>query len=473
MCPLWPLHYILVYIMMFGPLWLMSFQMVGAASKAMSKYDATFEPESVKQLLIGNHSTVNVKFKRTEITHEGNRDIVNVVYYSKDHNIASVSPETFPVNTVSDKNGTFSSEFNITGNFIGYTEICAQGLGSDNIPIEEKCLDVSVIRKARPIDKVFTYSVAALVAIIYINMGAALDTTVIKETLKRPVGPIIGFFSQFAIMPLLSFAIAKALIPIPALQLGLFITGCSPAGGASNIWTLALGGNLDLSITMTTISTFAAFLMMPLWILTLGSTIFLEANLTIPFSKIATFAIALVVPLAIGIGIQRKLPKVAKFLVRILKPFAILLIVFIVGFAIYTNLYLFELLTWQILLSGMLLPWVGYILGSGTALLLQQDWRDVLAIGVETGVQNTGLAIFALRFSLPQPDSDLTTVMPVAVAIMTPILPMFVMMFQRISGKSATFQPRNDRLVGESAHTSNASFVGGGGDFVTTSICPS
>ncbi|CAL8138114.1 unnamed protein product [Orchesella dallaii] len=349
MCPLWPLHYILVYIMMFGPLWLMSFQMVGAASKAMSKYDATFEPESVKQLLIGNHSTVNVKFKRTEITHEGNRDIVNVVYYSKDHNIASVSPETFPVNTVSDKNGTFSSEFNITGNFIGYTEICAQGLGSDNIPIEEKCLDVSVIRKARPIDKVFTYSVAALVAIIYINMGAALDTTVIKETLKRPVGPIIGFFSQFAIMPLLSFAIAKALIPIPALQLGLFITGCSPAGGASNIWTLALGGNLDLSITMTTISTFAAFLMMPLWILTLGSTIFLEANLTIPFSKIATFAIALVVPLAIGIGIQRKLPKVAKFLVRILKPFAILLIVFIVGFAIYTNLYLFELLTWQVI----------------------------------------------------------------------------------------------------------------------------
>jgi len=49
------------------------------------------------------------------------------------------------------------------------------------------------------------------------------------------------------------------LIRRPDLQLGLFITGCSPGGGASNIWTLTMGGNLDLSITMTTISTFASF----------------------------------------------------------------------------------------------------------------------------------------------------------------------------------------------------------------------
>lgn len=88
--------------------------------------------------------------------------------------------------------------------------------------------------------------------------------------------------------------------------------------------------------------------MMPLWILTLGSTIFSEANLKIPYSKIGTFAIALVVPLAIGIIIQRTLPKVAKFLVKVLKPFAVFLIVFIVVFAIYTNVYLFKLFTWQV-----------------------------------------------------------------------------------------------------------------------------
>lgn len=44
----------------------------------------------------------------------------------------------------------------------------------------------------------------------------------------------------------------------PHLRLGLFVFGCSPAGGASNMWTVLLGGNLDLSVTMTLISTLAA-----------------------------------------------------------------------------------------------------------------------------------------------------------------------------------------------------------------------
>jgi sodium/bile acid cotransporter 3/5 len=91
--------------------------------------------------------------------------------------------------------------------------------------------------------------------------------------------------------------------------------------------------------------------MMPLWIMTLGSTIFAEANLTVPYSKLATFAVALVVPLAIGIVIQYKLPKIAKGLVRILKPFAVFLILFIIAFAVYTNLYLFQLFTWRVCIA--------------------------------------------------------------------------------------------------------------------------
>lgn len=43
------------------------------------------------------------------------------------------------------------------------------------------------------------------------------------------------------------------------LRLGFFFAGVSPAGGASNIWTYALGGNLNLSVTMTAVSTLASF----------------------------------------------------------------------------------------------------------------------------------------------------------------------------------------------------------------------
>lgn len=43
-----------------------------------------------------------------------------------------------------------------------------------------------------------------------------------------------------------------------AFALGLFVTGCSPSGSASNIWTILLNGNVHLSVTMTFLSTIGA-----------------------------------------------------------------------------------------------------------------------------------------------------------------------------------------------------------------------
>lgn len=88
--------------------------------------------------------------------------------------------------------------------------------------------------------------------------------------------------------------------------------------------------------------------MMPLWIFTLGSTIFDRGQLIVPYTKIAMYAICLIVPLGIGVFIQKRLPNLAKILVRILKSFSGLLIIFIIVFAIFTNLYLFKLFTWQV-----------------------------------------------------------------------------------------------------------------------------
>ena len=50
------------------------------------------------------------------------------------------------------------------------------------------------------------------------------------------------------------------------LRLGLFVLGTCPGGTGSNFWTLLLNGDINLSITMTFVSTVAALGMMPLWI---------------------------------------------------------------------------------------------------------------------------------------------------------------------------------------------------------------
>ncbi|XP_067639438.1 P3 protein isoform X2 [Eurosta solidaginis] len=282
-------------------------------------------------------------------------------------------------------------------------------------------LDLTIIRKMRTIDYIFIGSVALLVSLLYINFGAALDLTVLRSLLRRPVAPLIGFLTQFIAMPLLGYGLGALIFPdSPEFQLGIFFTGVSPSGGASNIWAVILGGNINLSVLLTTTSNFAAFGMMPLWIFTMGQLIFDRANIKVPYQNIATFAVSLVVPLAIGLAIQRWSPRLTRMLVRLLKPISTCLILFIVIFAIVTNFYLFELFSWQIIVAGLSLPWLGYVIGWCTSKALGRNGVDSLTIAIETGIQNTGISIFLLRFSLPQPQADLTTVIPVSVAILTP-----------------------------------------------------
>ena len=46
--------------------------------------------------------------------------------------------------------------------------------------------------------------------------------------------------------------------------------GCCPGGTGSNFWTLLLKGDINMSITMTFMSTMLALAFMPLWIFTMG-----------------------------------------------------------------------------------------------------------------------------------------------------------------------------------------------------------
>lgn len=66
-------------------------------------------------------------------------------------------------------------------------------------------------------------------------------------------------------------------------------------------------------------------------------------------------------------------------------------------------------LFFQIVVAGLGLPLCGYIIGGTIARLCKQAPEDILAISIETGIQNTGVAIFMLRYSLGQPEADITT----------------------------------------------------------------
>uniref|UniRef100_A0A183FFQ5 Na_Ca_ex domain-containing protein n=1 Tax=Heligmosomoides polygyrus TaxID=6339 RepID=A0A183FFQ5_HELPZ len=124
-------------------------------------------------------------------------------------------------------------------------------------------LDVWVKRgpESERLTRIFVASVVILITVGNVLMGCELDTNAVLDTVRRPIAPAIGFFAQFIIMPVLAYGIAKTVFVsrgLFSMALGLFITGCSPGGGASNFWTLLMDGNVNLSVTMTFISTLAS-----------------------------------------------------------------------------------------------------------------------------------------------------------------------------------------------------------------------
>ncbi|XP_045506757.1 ileal sodium/bile acid cotransporter-like [Colias croceus] len=394
---------------------------------------AMFEPDSV---LVQMDEYYYVDFNVTGSNFQANDEIVAI---SEMENLATAEwNSTYRLTEEEANNGFFEGRLRINGHFLGRLEVYIENrrqlpTGTITIPVTGT-LPVTVVRPQRVIDSIFTTSVAVLVSLIFINFGCAMHWPTVKEVLKKPIGPAIGMCGQFIFMPLISFGLGYPLFPdMPALRLGLFFMGVSPAGGASNIWTFILGGNLNLSLAMTSISTIASFALMPAWLFSLGQVVFSNANIVVPYARIGYFVVGLLVPLGFGLAMQKFVPKIAKFMVRILKGFSTTLLLFIIIFAIITNLYIFELFNWAILVAGMGLPWLGYLSGYIVARLLKQPHEDALAISIETGVQNMGIAVFLLRYALPQPEADLTTVVPVSVSIMTPVPMMCIFIYQKIS----------------------------------------
>lgn len=159
---------------------------------------------------------------------------------------------------------------------------------------------------------------------------------------------------------------------------------------------------------------------MPLWLFTLGRSLFSEIASELPFKNILMSLISMLIPLAIGLAFQKWLPRVAKFCRRILAPVSICMILFIIAFGTYANLYMFRLFTWKILLAASANVWLGFLFGTVLSKAFDLALEDIIAVAVETGVQNTGIAIVLIGFSLGQPESDIASVVPVAASIMTP-----------------------------------------------------
>lgn len=51
----------------------------------------------------------------------------------------------------------------------------------------------------------------------------------------------------------------------------------------------------------------------------------------------------------------------------------------------------------QVVVAGMALPWAGFGFGVAAGLVCRRPWQEVMTIAIESGIQNTGLAISIIK----------------------------------------------------------------------------
>ncbi|CAF4863944.1 unnamed protein product [Rotaria socialis] len=283
-------------------------------------------------------------------------------------------------------------------------------------------ISILVIQPMRRIDTIFYFIVPFFVAFVSIIMGLLLDPKVIVSILEKPTSVLVGFLAQYSMMPFLAMAIGKIFRYTTLNSLALFVIGCCPGGGVSNQWTVIFEGDVNLSATMSFVSTASSFIMMPLYFYTIGKLYMDELSIHIPFLSLVRSLALVVIPYSIGIALSSFFPKLRVFVTSIMKPMMVCLMLFFLIFCLIVNWYLFKMIDLYTALTAPLLPFLGFLFGALFAWICRRSWKHVKTIGIEAGIQNTGIAFMILMHSFPQPYATQTVIVPLIVGLLTTAL---------------------------------------------------
>ncbi|MTA82880.1 MAG: transporter [Actinobacteria bacterium] len=238
------------------------------------------------------------------------------------------------------------------------------------------------------------------ILIIMFGLGAGLTPKDFGLALRRPWGLIIGWLTQFGVMPLTAYIlIVTVLFPfsvdenIAFIALGALIMGAVPAGTTSNLFTYFSKGNLALSVMMTINSTLWAFIMTPLMLFIYANFLSLDDTITIEFTELATVIVGLIIPVALGMLVRRLSANAGSVLELVGGLFGVLFIPFLIAIWVPRNWQLLLNTEWPTYVVAIGLGLVGITVAYWIAKALRLHPANARTIALETGIQNGPLAI--------------------------------------------------------------------------------
>ena len=245
-----------------------------------------------------------------------------------------------------------------------------------------------------------------ILAFVMFGVALGIKTSTFREVFQKPKSVIIGVLMQWIGLPLVTFLVALALNQwiTPMIALGMILVACCPGGNISNFISSLSKGNVELSVSMTAITTALAPIVTPLNFFAWGNLYAYIVSvkqdipeLSIPFlPMLYQILLLLGLPIVLGIIFAKYHPNATK---KITKPAQVLSILLFIGMVLVSFSQ-----NWQIFLDNIIYVFFIVMLHNACALatgffgakLAKLPQKDCRSLTVEIGIQNSGLGLVLL-----------------------------------------------------------------------------
>ena len=244
-----------------------------------------------------------------------------------------------------------------------------------------------------------------VLAFVMFGVALGIKPRMFVDVFKKPKSVLLGMLCQLILLP--AFTCGLAILMglagwiSPMMGLGMILVAACPGGNISNFMSSLGKANVELSVSLTAISTALAILMTPFnfW---LWGNLFLDnaaiaaevPKLVIPLWDVfKTIFILLGIPLTLGILTSQYLPKVANALKKPLQWISIVFFIAMVILSFSSNMQAFlqcvKYIFVVVLIHNLLALGIGFSVGT----IAKVPFRDRRTLTIETGIQNSGLGL--------------------------------------------------------------------------------
>jgi BASS family bile acid:Na+ symporter len=231
--------------------------------------------------------------------------------------------------------------------------------------------------------------------IIMMGMGLSLTSADFKRVLRFPKAVFVGLLNQIILLPVIAYGLTQLFDVSNEIAIGVLILSACPGGPTSNLVTHLAKGDTALSVTLTAVNSIVTIITIPIIVnFALGEFTSSGEEVVSPVGSIVgALLVIIALPLTIGMVIKNKKPETARKMdtpVRIASTAIIVLV--ILGIVIKERAQLVERVSESFAIV-FTLNVVTMLLGFLTARIAKLNFKQALAICLESGNQNGTLAI--------------------------------------------------------------------------------